>query len=210
MLDIKNCDCKELMKEFPDKHFDLAIVDPPYGIDVTKMELGSGKYKSDKGWDSSAPDEEYFRELFRVSKNQIIWGANHFLQTIGRVRVINTPCWLVWNKNNGTSDFADAELAWTSFENPVRLLTFGLTQQPQFDIKNRFHPTQKPTKLYEWILSKFATEGMKILDTHLGSGSIAIACHGYKVDLVASEIDKEYFDKAMKRINLLTSSNTLF
>lgn len=235
MLDIRNCDCLEMIKTFKDKEFDLACIDPPYGIDVNKMMLGSGKYMSDKKWDISAPSPEFFRELFRVSKNQIIWGANHFSQKIANgmllqwmdenedsdpSEIINyiftkfsgldTSCWLVWDKNNGTSDFADAELAWTSFENPVRLYTFNLVQQKQSDIKNRFHPTQKPVQLYKWIFEKFTTKGMKVLDTHLGSGSIAIAAHEYELDLMASEIDKEYYEKAMKRIKDNTIQNSLF
>lgn len=233
MLDIRNCDCNEMLKEFPDKHFDLACIDPPYGIDVNKMTLGSGKYKTEKSWDSEAPSPKFFKELFRVSKNQIIWGANHFISEIALgnimeefhldehatipirqikkgIKKINTSCWLVWDKNNGTSDFADAELAWTSFENPVRLYTFSLVQQKQSDIKNRFHPTQKPVQLYRWIFDKFTTPGMKVVDTHGGSLSIAIAAHEYKVDLVVSEIDKEYYEKGLKRVKDNTTQDTLF
>lgn len=186
-----NKDCMEAMKEMEDNQFDLAIVDPPYGIDVNKMTLGSGKYKSDKQWDSTTPPQFYFDELFRVTKNQIIWGANYMIDKI------KTPSmgWVYWDKMNGTSDFSDGELAFTSFKRALRSFKYNISS----DRSQRFHPTQKPVKLYEWILMNYAKEDNKILDTHLGSGSIAIACHNLGFDLTGYEIDQEYFSAAVKR-----------
>ena len=204
----------ELMARYEDNHFDLAIVDPPYGVKVTKSNSNYGrnavttikwkrgvakKYKC-KDWDKSSPNLQYFKELKRVSKNQIIWGANHFIQNIPNA---NSSCWVVWDKDN-TGDFADSELAYASFKTAVRNFKWRWNGMLQQDMKNkevRIHPTQKPVKLYEWLLMNYAKEGDKILDTHLGSGSIAIACHNLKYDLTACELDKEYFEAAMKRIN---------
>jgi site-specific DNA-methyltransferase (adenine-specific) len=199
----------ELMARYPDNYFDLAIVDPPYGIG----EDGGDKKRGTKGiktpiytkkdWDKSPPNMEYFKELFRISKNQIIWGANHFIQSISASgNNTNSCCWIVWNKDN-TGDFADCELAWTSFKTSVRMFTFRWNGMLQGDMKNketRIHPTQKPVALYKWLLKKYAKQGDKILDTHLGSGSIALACHDYGFDLTACELDKEYYDAAIKRI----------
>lgn len=194
MINLYNCDNMEFMKTIPDKFYDLAIVDPPYGIDVNKMNLGSGKYKTEKTWDIYTPIKEYWDELFRVSKNQIIWGANYFTDYLPP-----SMGWIFWNKNNGTSDFSDGELAFSSFDRALRMYTFGLTQQPQVDIKNRFHPTQKPVQLYKWLLKNYAKENDKILDTHGGSMSIALACHDLGFDLDLCELDKDYFDAGVKR-----------
>jgi site-specific DNA-methyltransferase (adenine-specific) len=196
MLTITNEDNMLLMARYPDKYFDLAIVDPPYGINVN-VSMGrrkgnkKSKYHKFEGKDKSIPTAEYFSELFRVSKNQIIWGANYMIKYL-----YSSPCWLFWDK--GISEdvtFAQFEMAWTSF----------YTSSKKFDMHPnqllRIHPTQKPVALYKWILDKYAKQGDKILDTHLGSGSIAIACHDYVFDLTACELDKEYFDKAMERIN---------
>ncbi len=205
----------ELMSRYEDNHFDLAIVDPPYGIDVGNQSQGKGggvAKKIDytvKDWDKSSPDLEYFKELKRVSKNQIIWGANHFINKIP----FGSPCWIVWDKVNGGTDFADCELAYTSFKTAVRKISWRWSGMLQQDMKNkeiRIHPTQKPIKLYEWLLMNYAKEGDKILDTHLGSGSIAIACHNLKYDLTACELDKEYFDAAMKRIEKHKQQLTMF
>lgn len=226
MLTITNEDNMELMGRYPDKYFDLAIVDPPYGLDEANGKnnsrnkgFGKGNSKSKKityskdygikNWDKSPPNEDYFEELFRVSKNQIVFGANHFISRMP----YDSSCWLVWDKDNGNSDFADAELAWTSFKKAVRLYKYrwnGLLQQNMKDKEIRIHPTQKPVGLYKWILNKYAKQGDKILDTHLGSGSIAIACHDYGFDLTASELDKEYFDKAIQRIKNHTNQTKLF
>jgi len=214
-LTITNEDNMALMARYPDKYFDLAIVDPPYGIDINNQSQGKGggiakkiEYTK-KDWDKQPPDIDYFNELIRVSKNQIIWGANHFIEKIP----YNASCWIVWNKENGETDFADCELAWTSFETAVRIFKWkwaGMLQQNMKDKEKRIHPTQKPAALYKWILDKYAKQGDKILDTHLGSGSIAIACHDYGFDLVACELDKEYFDKAMQRINNHVAQQKLF
>jgi site-specific DNA-methyltransferase (adenine-specific) len=191
-MNITNEDNMLLMSRYPDKYFDLAIVDPPYGISITKQSGFGALNKEKKFWDNETPTKEYFKELKRVSKNQIIWGANYFLENLN-----STPCFIAWDKMNGTNDMADFELAWTSFNTACR----------RFDMHHfssgydsKIHPTQKPVKLYKWILDKYAKEGDKILDTHLGSGSIAIACHDYGFDLTACELDKEYFDKAIERI----------
>jgi len=196
----------ELMARYPDKYFDLAIVDPPYGIGASEMTMGNGKnkkYKKGKIWDNETPNQEYFEELFRVSKNQIIWGGNYFSLPL-------TKSWIFWDKGiNGDCDFADGELAWISFNKVLRIAPIRYKGFLGADTE-RIHPTQKPIKLYKWLLDKYAKQGDKILDTHLGSGSIAIACHDYGFDLTACELDKEYFDKAMQRINNHTAQQKLF
>lgn len=209
-------DNMELMKRYPDNYFDLAIVDPPYGIgessndNKSRSKLGKSKNYGNKNWDDSAPNKEYFNELKRVSKNQMIWGANHFIENIPNA---NSSCWIVWDKINGENDFADCELAYCSFKTAVRKIEFrwhGMLQGNMKEKEIRIHPTQKPVALYKWILDKYAKQGDKILDTHLGSGSIAIACHDYGFDLTACELDKEYFDKAMERIKNHTNQQKLF
>ncbi len=200
---ITNEDCMDLMARYEDNYFDLAIVDPPYGIEVNKMQLGSGKYKNKgKQWDSETPKQLFFDELFRVSKNQIIWGANYMIDKI------KTPSmgWVYWDKMNGTSDFSDGELAFTSFNRALRSYKHHLSM----DRSQRFHPTQKPIKLYEWLLMNYAKENDKILDTHLGSGSIAIACHNLGYDLTGCELDKDYYEAAMKRIEQHKQQQRLF
>ena len=214
---ITNEDNMELMARYEDNHFDLAIVDPPYGSDNIV-----GGYTSGKGggiskqkkynnalWKQCAPEIEYFSELKRVSKNQIIWGANHFISKIP----FDSSCWIVWDKLNGNNSFADCELAYTSFETAVRKYKFKWQGMIQGDMKNkeiRIHPTQKPVKLYEWLLMNYAKKGDKILDTHLGSGSIAIACHNLKYDLTACELDKEYYESAMKGLKQHQQQLTMF
>jgi site-specific DNA-methyltransferase (adenine-specific) len=215
----------QLMARYPDNYFDLAIVDPPYGIGIN---VSMGRRKGDKksnyhkfaGNDSEIPSADYFNELFRVSKNQIVWGGNYMTEFLSP-----SPCWLLWDK--GFSEdvtFAQFELAWTSFNSSAKKFDKHPSQL------NRIHPTQKPTDLYKWILDKYAkikcdhkhseterylctdcrNSNVKILDTHLGSGSIAIACHDYGFDLTACELDKEYFDKAMQRINNHVAQQKLF
>ena len=208
MMNITNEDNIELMARYPDKYFDLAIVDPPYGIGANKMTLGNGKKKIYRGandWDKTIPSKEYFDELFRVSKNQVIWGGNYMTEFLRP-----TSSWLFWDKGTGENDFADGELAWSSFGGALRKLTKSWVGANAKDECERLHPTQKPIYLYKWLLDKYAKQGDKILDTHLGSGSIAIACHDYKFDLTACELDKEYFDKAMQRINNHTAQQKLF
>ena len=197
-----------LMSRYPDKYFDLAIVDPPYGIGANKMTLGNGKKKINRGlsdWDSAIPSKEYFEELFRVSKNQIIWGGNYFTEYLRP-----SSSWLFWDKGTGNNDFADGELAWTSLGGALRKVSKSWVGANAKDGIERLHPTQKPIYLYEWVLKKYGNIGYKILDTHLGSGSIAIACHNYGFDLVACELDESYFSTAMKRIEQHTSQTKLF
>jgi site-specific DNA-methyltransferase (adenine-specific) len=203
----ENRDCIEALKEFPDKFFDLAIVDPPYGIGESGAKnhsrscLGISKdYKPFYGNDTKTPDKEYFDELFRVSNNQIIWGGNYFVSKIQK----DSPCWIVWNKENGENDFADCELAWTSFTCAVRMFTFRWQGMLQGDMKNkeeRIHPTQKPVALYKWLLTKFANKGDKILDTHCGSASSLVACYDLGFDAWGYEIDNYYYTKAKERLD---------
>ena len=220
---IENCDNMELMARYPDKYFDLAIVDPPYGIGASSdsrvggeytVNLGGVKKKvkakeyTKKDWDFKKPDLEYWNELKRVSKNQIVWGGNYFIENL-----TDSSCWLVWNKRNGENNNADCELAWTSFKTAVRMFEWkwnGMIQQNMKEKEERLHPTQKPVALYKWILDKYAKQGDKILDTHLGSGSIAIAAHDYGFELTACELDKEYYDKAIQRIKNHVSQLKLF
>ena len=214
-IEITNEDNMELMSRYPDNYFDLAIVDPPYGIDLTNQSQGKGggvAKKIDyikKDWDKFAPDIEYFKELIRVSKNQIVWGANHFISRLP----YDSSCWIVWDKDNGETDFADCELAWSSFKTAVRMFKWkwsGMLQQNMKNKEQRIHPTQKPAALYKWILQNYANEGDKILDTHLGSGSIAIACHDLGFDLTACELDTDYYNAAIKRIEDHKKQLTLF
>lgn len=203
MIDLRHVDCMEYLATCEDNSFELAIVDPPYGIgesgatNHTRGKLAKAKnYKAFAGGDKSAPSEQYFEELERVSKNQIMWGANHY-------RARNSSAWIVWDKLNGENDFADAELAYTSFQTAVRVFRFRWAGMLQGDMKNkeeRIHPTQKPVKLYEWLLMNYAKEGDRILDTHLGSGSIAIACHNLGFDLVGCELDEDYYKGACERL----------
>lgn len=208
MLTITNEDNMLLMARYPDKYFDLAIVDPPYGIgiDGQKESIKNGvqirKKHTFKNWDNAIPPKEYFDELFRVSKNQIIWGGNYFTEFLSP-----TKSWIFWYKGQQDLTMSDGEMAWTSTKEVTRMFDLHRThlwqEKPQ-------HPTQKPIKLYKWLLDKYAKPNDKILDTHLGSGSIAIACHDYGFDLTACELDKEYYDKAMQRIKQHTDQLTIF
>ena len=200
LLTITNEDNMELMARYPDKYFDLAIVDPPYGIEINKSgRLGHYGGKGKK-WDNDIPNEEYFKELVRVSKNQIIWGGNYF-------KLPPTRCFLIWDKQQPEDvSFASCEFAWTSLNKSAK--TFY--KRPQNADIQRIHPTQKPVKLYEWLLMNYAKQGDKILDTHLGSGSIAIACNNLGFELTACELDKEYYDMAIKRIKTVTSQLRMF
>lgn len=210
MIDIRNIDCMKLMAEYSDKHFDLAIVDPPYGLGDRLVKGGAKggmgslrKLADDKveKWDK-IPDEAYFKELMRVSKEQIIWGGNYFLDYLG-----STDGLIIWDKMNGTNPMADAEIAWKSFGGTTRMFRM---HHFSAGYEDKIHPTQKPTKLYDWLLHKYAKEGDKILDTHLGSGNIAVACHYNGFDLVGCEIDKDYYDKAMKNFKDKTMQVKLF
>jgi len=195
-------DCMELMARTPDKFYELAIVDPPYGIGADNMTGGSGKNKQwDKGkdWDSGVPDKTYFKELFRVSKNQIIWGGNYFILPPSR-------CFLIWDKIRQGLDFAESEYAWASFDQVSR--TFRMV--PTNMDGGKIHPTQKPVALYKWLLSRYAKPGDKILDTHGGSGSICIACHDLGFDLDWIELDQDYYTAAVKRYKEHASQAVLF
>jgi site-specific DNA-methyltransferase (adenine-specific) len=212
-----------LMSRYPDNYFDLAIVDPPYGIGADEAQnkaaeqriKSNGKSKAGKGyklykkseWDNDIPTKEYFIELQRVSKNQIVWGGNYMTEHLNA-----SMGWIIWDKGQRGFSLADGEMAWTSFNKAMRIFEFsraGCIKSNNTMIE-KFHPTAKPFELYKYCLTKYAKEGDKILDTHLGSGSIAIACHDYKYDLTACELDKEYFDKAMERINNHVSQQSLF
>ena len=204
----------DLMARYEDNYFDLAIVDPPYGIGMdsihfkTKSSFSKPTDYGIKNWDNKIPKKEYFTELQRVSKNQIIWGGNYFIENL-----TNSSCWVVWDKDNGDSFHADCELAWTSFQSSVRKIKWlwhGMRQQNMKNKEKRFHPTQKPVKLYEWLLMNYAKQGDKILDTHFGSGSIGIACHNLGFDLTACEIDKDYYNLAIERINKHKAQKRLF
>ena len=211
-----NMDCMEGMKQFPDKYFDLAIVDVPYGIgecgdkNHTRSKIAKAKdYKAFSGNDLQAPDKQYFDELFRVSKNQIIWGANHFISKIP----YDSNCWIVWDKDNGENDFADCELAWTSFDSAVRRLKYRWQGMLQENMKNkefRIHPTQKPVALYEWLLSRYAKDGDIILDTHVGSASSLIACHNTNHKFVGFELDEHYYKLSKERLDREMSQMRLF
>ena len=197
----------QLMARYPDKYFDLAIVDPPYGIGFDNKI----RDKKNKSWDNSIPKNEYFNELFRVSKNQIIWAGNYF-----PILWLNgCKSFIFWDKDPSVETYSDGELAWTSFDIPAKRFYWawnGLANGIKGRNKDEktIHPTQKPKELYKWILDKYAKPNDKILDTHLGSGSIAIACHDYGFELTACELDKEYYDKAVQRIKNHVSQQKLF
>lgn len=197
----------EYMAGVPDKFFDLAIVDPPYGIEIN-MNMGrrAGKKKAheEKDWDDAIPTPDYFMELDRVSKNMIIWGGNYFPLPL-------TKSWIFWDKEVPEGvDFADGELAWTSFDKTLVKARVRYTGFQGMDDGGKIHPTQKPVALYKWLLNKYTETGFKIFDSHLGSGSHAIACHDYNLEMTACEIDPEYYEKAAKRINGHISQTKLF
>ena len=212
MINLYNKDCMIALKDMEDNQFDLAIVDPPYGKKPSRNKdgLGVAKRNFESGcdnWDIK-PVKEYFTELFRVSKNQIIWGGNYFIENL-----YSSNSFIIWDKERIGNIYADCEMAWSSFNSVAKIFKFQWHGMLQGDMKNkevRIHPTQKPIQLYEWLLMNYAKEGDKILDTHLGSGSIAIACHNLKYDLTACELDKEYYNAAMKRINNHKSQKRMF
>lgn len=198
------------MARYPDKFFDLAIVDPPYGIgedgrnNHTRGKLAKAKdYRRNSRYDNDIPPAEYFIELFRVSKNQIIWGGNYFIQ-----HLYDTPCFIVWDKNNGENDFADCELAWTSFKTACRKFKHtwnGMLQENMAQKEERVHPNHKPARLYKWLLTNYAQPGNKILDTHMGSQSSRIAAYQMGFDYWGFEIDREYFEAGNKRFKEQTA-----
>lgn len=191
---VENRDCMEAMKEFPDKFFELAIVDPPYNI-VSQQKRGKGSRIDQTGkmnnWNNAKPPKEYFDELFRVSKNQIIWGANNFI-------LPESEYFIVWNKMQTVENFASAEYAWTNVRNPAKVFNYSIHQH-NIEKGDKIHPTMKPVKLYQWLLKNYAKPGDKILDTHLGSGSSRIAAYKMGFDFWGYELDKDYFDAQEKR-----------
>ena len=204
-ITITNEDNMQLMSRYPDNYFDLAIVDPPYGIGAEnhagKKENGWKQWDK-KNWDNKIPNQKYFEQLKRVSKNQIVWGGNYMTEYLPA-----SMGWIIWDKGQRDFSLADGEMAWTSFNKAMRIWEYARAKTIS---DNKIHPTQKPVALYKWILDKYAKEGDKILDTHLGSGSIAIACHDYGFELTACELDKEYYDKATQRIKNHTNQQKLF
>jgi site-specific DNA-methyltransferase (adenine-specific) len=222
MINITNEDNMQLMARYPDNYFDLAIVDPPYGIkensnrkNKPKKAAAAKKEYHTSLWDQDKPNKDYYTELFRVSKNQIIWGGNYFTDNLPESR-----CWIIWDKQSQFArQVADVEMAWTSFERSAKLFSFQWCGMLQGDMKNkqdRIHPTQKPIQLYTFILQNFIEPNSKILDTHIGSGSIALAVdNANKIDkmnltLVGCELDKDYYNATMKRIKEQTSWQSLF
>jgi site-specific DNA-methyltransferase (adenine-specific) len=193
-------DCIEGMKQYPDKWFDLAVVDPPYGININSSGTHFKEKYEIKDWDKATPIDEYFKELKRVSKNQIIWGGNYFLDRLG-----NCKCFIIWDKKIAEDmSFAMCEMAWTSFKNGAKIYNKTATQL------NRIHPTQKPVALYDWIFHNYAKPDFKILDTHLGSQSSRIAAHKHGLDFTGFELDAEYFEKGNKRFDDFISQTTIF
>jgi site-specific DNA-methyltransferase (adenine-specific) len=217
MIKITNEDNMELMARYENNHFDLAIVDPPYGIGFgafnrTNKASDGTRVKADKyknsNWDDGIPDETYFKELFRVSKNQIIWGGNYFPFIWG----YGGKGFIYWHKGNPVPNFADGELAWTSFNKVAKQFNYRYygNLEGNTSASEKHHPTQKPIALYEWLLMNYAKEGDKILDTHLGSGSIALACHNLNYNLTACELDTEYYNAAIKRLKEHQQQLTMF
>jgi site-specific DNA-methyltransferase (adenine-specific) len=209
-----NKDCMIGMAEYPNKYFDLAVVDVQYGIgedgasNHSRNQLAQATKYTPKSWDNEPPDKKYFDELMRVSKNQIIWGANHFISRLP----YDSSCWIVWDKDN-SGDFADCELAWTSFKTAVRKFKWrwnGMLQQNMKNKEKRIHPTQKPIALYAWIFRNYAKDGMKILDTHVGSGSSRIAAYKYGLDFTGYEIDADYWKAQEERFKIECMKPELF
>lgn len=215
-IDLRYGDCMQLLLDTPDKAFDLAIVDVNYGIQEdgrnnhTRGKLAKAKdYRDRSRYDDQAPPVEYFNQLRRVTKNQIIWGANHFISKIP----YDSPAWVVWDKENGTSDFADFEMAWTSFSCAARIVRFRWAGMLQGDMKNkqeRIHPNEKPIPLYRWLLQNYAKPGDRILDTHGGSMSIAIACYDLGFDLTLTELDPDYYRDGVARFEHHRAQGQLF
>ena len=209
MVELLNIDCMEYMATLKDKAFELAIVDPPYGIGVDgqkeciKGKKSDRKYHEFKGWDSKIPTKEYFTELFRISKNQIIWGANYFVKHLTE----GHKGWIIWDKAQHGLTMSDCEIAYSSFDCPTRIYTKNRVVLLQ---EGTIHPTQKPVALYQWLLKNYAKQGDKILDTHLGSGSSAIAAHYFGCDFVGCEIDVDYFNAAKERFDRETRQVAMF
>lgn len=208
MIKLLHTDCMAYMATLPNKAFDLAITDPPYGIGAGGVGFINGTSKTDKpyykinDWDTIRPPKSYFDELKRVSENQIVWGGNYFADILGAFR-----CFVFWDKTIHGNSYSDGELAWTSFDGSARYYRKNIAQ---VNSEGRIHPTQKPITLYKWLLKNYAKEGDRILDTHLGSGSSAIAAFDGGFDFVGCEIDKDYFDAAKKRFDIHCMQQKLF
>lgn len=209
-------DCMEVLKKLPDKSIELVLTDPPYGRKIIKRGrmggdgIAAAKEYGSETWDDESPEQIYFDEIFRVSKNQIIFGANYFIKKINK----NSPCWLIWDKDN-SGDFADAELAWTSFDTPVRIYRWrwnGMLQQDMKNKEKRIHPTQKPVKLFEKIiLDYYKRESNGIVaDFYGGSGTLAIACHNLGIPFICTEKNEKYYNDAVKRFDFEKSQIKLF
>ena len=206
-IKLYNADCMEVMKTFKDKQFNLAIIDPPYGIDWMQQiqnpnTKANWKQYENKQWDKQTPTDEYWEQLFRVSKNQIVWGGNYMTD-----KLYPSSCWLIWDK---MQEFSGAvfEMAWTSFKSPAK--AFRMSRVEAYANQNKIHPTQKPVQLYKWLLQNYTKEGDTILDTHFGSLSIGIACHDMKFDLTAIELDADYYEQAKQRLIYHQRQLTLF
>lgn len=203
MIDYRNEDCMTGMARYPDKHFDLAIVDPPYGLERYKKNDGGNSKKirsfgdKDKNWNNEKPSDKYFEELFRISKSQIIWGANNFT-------LPTSEYFIIWDKQQMMPSFARCEMAWTNCKVPAKIYAHRSQD------KNRIHPTQKPVALYKWLLKNYAKEGDKILDTHVGSASSLIACYDMGFDAVGFELDEGYYNESKQRLERFMSQVTLF
>ena len=188
-----NCDCMEYRKTVPDKYFELALVDPPYGIGFSNKHTGRGWIvREGKDWDNEIPDAKYFEELFRVSQNQIIWGGNYFTKYLQ-----GSMGWILWDKGQRNFSLADGELAFSSFNRALRIFTYS---RAKLNNLRGEHPTEKPVALYKWLLKNYAKQGDKILDTHFGSLSIGIACHDMGFDLTACELDRDYYEAGKQRL----------
>lgn len=201
-------DCMELMEHIEDKSIELACVDPPYGINIAKTHTGSGWIvRESKDWDKEIPSAEYFAELRRVSKNQIIWGANYMTEHLPP-----SMGWIFWDKGQRNFSLADGELAYTSYQRALRVFTMPRGAHKAEDDKTggKIHPTQKPIALYRWLLQNYAKPNDKIIDTHSGSGSLACACHLEKFDFLAIEKDEDYFKSSCERLDTLRSQGVLF
>jgi len=215
-MTLYNADCLDIMREMPDKSVDLVITDPPYGIGEAAGKnkrrdgfgLAPARDYGDLDWDNITISKEYFDEIIRISKNQIIFGANHFISKIP----YDSSCWIVWDKDNGNNDFADCELAWTSFDTAVRKIKWrwnGLLQEDMAHKEIRFHPTQKPVKLFEWIIKNYAKEGDIICDPFFGSGSCLVAAVRLGHPIIGVEKERTYFTKGKARIEAAQKQNKL-
>jgi len=213
-LEFFHADNMEIIRRYPDKYFDLAIVDPPYGIGANKMTLGNGKrkiYRGENDWDNTIPCLEYWNSLFRISKNQIVWGGNYMTEYLKP-----KSSWLFWDKGTGDNDFADGELAWTSFGGALRKFQKSWVGANAKDEADRIHPTQKPVALYAWLLRNYAKPNDKIIDTHLGSNSIGIAVEKansmdkMNLSFVGIELDPEYFEAGINRFKQHVRQKTIF